>query len=251
MDEAAAALDFERAARVRDKITPAAAAAVAPVRRERDGRRHRRGRGGARGERDGGQPGDDPRRPPRRRPHVLPAAGRSPATLAEGVAAFLPQHYLERPVPPTIIAPEADDAEALAEVLTAAVGAQGADRHQPRRRAARVGDDGDAERRARDPPEARAEGDAGRAAGRAAGCARPAVHGAAHRVLRRVAHDGRGGGRVVRDLRQARDAAPANTGASTSRPKQRGRRLRGDARGADAPHARASSRASIRRRTCW
>jgi len=30
-------------------------------------------------------------------------------TPAEGITAFLPQHYVERPVPPTIIAPEAED----------------------------------------------------------------------------------------------------------------------------------------------
>ena len=37
---------------------------------------------------------------------------------AEVITAFLPQHYVERPVPPIIIAPEAEDADALAEVLT-------------------------------------------------------------------------------------------------------------------------------------
>jgi excinuclease ABC subunit C len=39
-------------------------------------------------------------------------------TPAELINAFLPQHYVERPVPPTIVAPEAEDADALAEVLT-------------------------------------------------------------------------------------------------------------------------------------
>ncbi len=43
-------------------------------------------------------------------------------TPAEGITAFLPQHYVERPVPPTIIAPEAEDADALAEVLTLQAG---------------------------------------------------------------------------------------------------------------------------------
>jgi len=38
---------------------------------------------------------------------------------ADAVPAFLAQHYVERPVPPTIIAPEAGDVDALAEVLTA------------------------------------------------------------------------------------------------------------------------------------
>jgi excinuclease ABC subunit C len=37
---------------------------------------------------------------------------------AEAVGAFLSQHYVERPVPRTIIAPQADDASALAEVLS-------------------------------------------------------------------------------------------------------------------------------------
>jgi excinuclease ABC subunit C len=43
-------------------------------------------------------------------------------TPAELINAFLPQHYVERPVPPTIIAPEAEDADALAEVLTQQAG---------------------------------------------------------------------------------------------------------------------------------
>ncbi len=37
-------------------------------------------------------------------------------------AAFLEQHYVERPVPPTIIAPGAPEHEALAEVLSAQAG---------------------------------------------------------------------------------------------------------------------------------
>ncbi len=37
---------------------------------------------------------------------------------SEAVPAFLAQHYVERPVPPTIIAPDADDVDALAEVLS-------------------------------------------------------------------------------------------------------------------------------------
>jgi excinuclease ABC subunit C len=41
------------------------------------------------------------------------------ARVAEIVSAFLMQHYLERPAPPTIIAPEAADNEVLAEVLSA------------------------------------------------------------------------------------------------------------------------------------
>jgi len=40
------------------------------------------------------------------------------ASIAEIVAAFLMQHYLEQPAPPTIIAPEAADGDLLAEVLS-------------------------------------------------------------------------------------------------------------------------------------
>jgi excinuclease ABC subunit C len=42
--------------------------------------------------------------------------------LAEVVQAFLAQHYLERPVPPTIVAPEAQEREALQEALSAQAG---------------------------------------------------------------------------------------------------------------------------------
>ena len=44
------------------------------------------------------------------------------SSLAEVVDAFLAQHYVERPVPPTIIVPHAHDTGALAEVLTAQSG---------------------------------------------------------------------------------------------------------------------------------
>jgi len=42
--------------------------------------------------------------------------------LAEVVPAFLEQHYVERPVPPTIVVPEAADHAALADVLSAQSG---------------------------------------------------------------------------------------------------------------------------------
>jgi excinuclease ABC subunit C len=42
--------------------------------------------------------------------------------LDEVVPAFLAQHYVERPVPPTIIAPDARDQDALADVLSAQSG---------------------------------------------------------------------------------------------------------------------------------
>jgi excinuclease ABC subunit C len=44
------------------------------------------------------------------------------APIAEVVQAFLAQHYLERPVPPTIVAPVAEDREALEGVLGAQSG---------------------------------------------------------------------------------------------------------------------------------
>src|SRR5437899_12773108 len=44
------------------------------------------------------------------------------SALDEVVPAFLTQHYVERPVPPTIIAPDARDQEAMAEVFSAESG---------------------------------------------------------------------------------------------------------------------------------
>ena len=46
------------------------------------------------------------------------------AALSEVVAAFLVQHYVEQPVPPTIIVSEAGDHAALADVLSAQAGAK-------------------------------------------------------------------------------------------------------------------------------
>ena len=44
------------------------------------------------------------------------------SALGEVVPAFLAQHYVERPVPPTIIAPDAQEHEALVEVLSSQLG---------------------------------------------------------------------------------------------------------------------------------
>ena len=44
------------------------------------------------------------------------------SALGEVVPAFLAQHYVERPVPPTIIAPDAQEQETLAEVLSSQSG---------------------------------------------------------------------------------------------------------------------------------
>ena len=43
------------------------------------------------------------------------------APIATARAPFLEQHYVERPVPPTIIVPDVQDHAALAEVLSAQV----------------------------------------------------------------------------------------------------------------------------------
>ena len=127
--------------------------------------------------------------------------------LAEVVTAFLEQHYVERPVPPTIIVPAADDHAALAEVLSAQSGqrVEIVDNPGGERRVwlamAR------AERGLRDPAEARAEGDAGRPARGAAG-RRSGLPPSAQRIeCFDVSHTmGEASGRVVRDLRPARDA---------------------------------------------
>ena len=236
MEEAAGKLEFERAARIRDKIArmqmlqsrqfveSATAGDIDVV-----GAAIERGlfavnvvmiRGGR-------HVGDKT---------FFPRYADAAAVEGEGeiVPAFLTQHYLERPVPPTIIVPDVEDHAALAEVLTAQsgqkvdiVGNPGGERRVWLTMALR-------ERDVRAAPEARAEGDAGGPAGGVAGSARAAVHRAAHRVLRHLAHDGRGGGGVVRHLRQARDAdvrvSPLQRHARAGR-----RRLRGDARGAVAP----------------
>jgi excinuclease ABC subunit C len=117
MDDASVALEFERAARVRDKITrinqlqsrqfveSATAGDIDVVASVAD-----RGltavnvvmvRGGR-------HVGDRTYFPQH-------ADG---VTIAEVIAAFLAQHYLERPVPPTIIVPDAEETADLAEVLS-------------------------------------------------------------------------------------------------------------------------------------
>ncbi len=118
MDEAASALAFEEAARIRDKITrlnrlqsrqfveSATAGDIDVVGAAAD-----RGFTAVnlvmiRGGRHVGDRSFFPQH----------AEG---ASIAEIVPAFLMQHYLEQPVPPTIIAPEATDSELLAEVLSA------------------------------------------------------------------------------------------------------------------------------------
>jgi len=114
MEAASEAREFERAARLRDKITrltqlqsrqfveSATAGDVDVVAAAAE-------QGLVRGGRHVGDRTFFPR-------HADASA------LDEVVPAFLAQHYVERPVPPTIIAPGADNEEALADVLSAQAG---------------------------------------------------------------------------------------------------------------------------------
>ena len=113
---------------------------------------------------------------------------------SEIVPAFLEQHYVEKPSNRRRSSCRRtcsyQAALGLAEVSLRAIGAQGGNCRQPRRRAPRLDDHGAAERDAGDPAAAGAEGHTGGPAGRIAGSARPAAHGAADRMFRCVAHDG-------------------------------------------------------------
>ena len=124
MEAAAAALEFERAARIRDKIArlqqlqarqfveSATAGDVDVVAAASE-----RGLPAVnvvmvRGGRHVGDRTFFPRH----------ADALDPAALNSIVPAFLEQHYVERPVPPTIVVPDVDDHAALAEVLSAQSG---------------------------------------------------------------------------------------------------------------------------------
>ena len=121
MDASAARLEFEKAARIRDKISrlnqlqsrqfveSATAGDVDVVAAVAEGGLVALNVVMVRGGRHVGDRTFFPRH----------AEGSS---LADVVCAFLEQHYVERPVPPTIIVPEALDTEALAEVLSAQSG---------------------------------------------------------------------------------------------------------------------------------
>jgi excinuclease ABC subunit C len=118
MEQSAAALAFERAARIRDKITrlnqlqskqfveSATAGDVDVVAAVAEGGLVAVNVVMIRG---GRHVGDRTFFPKHAEGHELP----------EVVQAFLAQHYVERPVPPTIVVPGAEDQEALAEVLSA------------------------------------------------------------------------------------------------------------------------------------
>ncbi|MCL4763588.1 MAG: excinuclease ABC subunit UvrC [Burkholderiales bacterium] len=121
MEEAAGALAFERAARIRDKISrlnqlqsrqfveSATAGDVDVVAAVADGGLVAVNVVMIRGGRHVGDRTFFPR-------------GAEGHALAAIVQAFLEQHYVERPVPPTIVVPESDDRAALAEVLSAQCG---------------------------------------------------------------------------------------------------------------------------------
>jgi len=124
MDTASSALEFERAARIRDKIArlqqlqvrqfveSATAGDIDVVAAASE-----RGLPAVnvvmvRGGRHVGDRTFFPRH----------AEALDPEALSTIVPAFLEQHYVERPVPPTIVVPDADDHAALAEVLSAQAG---------------------------------------------------------------------------------------------------------------------------------
>ena len=121
MDEAASRLEFEKAARIRDKISrlnqlqsrqfveSATAGDIDVVAAVAQGGLVALNVVMVRGGRHVGDRTFFPRH----------AEGSS---LADVVCAFLEQHYVERPVPPTIIVPERLDTAALAEVLSAQSG---------------------------------------------------------------------------------------------------------------------------------
>jgi excinuclease ABC subunit C len=121
MDAAAAALQFERAARTRDKIArlqqlqskqfveSATAGDIDVIAAVRESNLFAVNAVMIRGGRHVGDRTFFPR-------HA------DTVEEADVVTAFLAQHYVERPVPPTLIAPQATGADALAEVLTAQSG---------------------------------------------------------------------------------------------------------------------------------
>ena len=121
MDAAAAALQFERAARTRDKIArlqqlqskqfveSATAGDIDVIAAVRESNLFAVNAVMIRGGRHIGDRTFFPR-------HA------DTVEEADVVTAFLAQHYVERPVPPTLIAPQATGADALAEVLTAQSG---------------------------------------------------------------------------------------------------------------------------------
>ncbi|MFO1415624.1 MAG: excinuclease ABC subunit UvrC [Burkholderiales bacterium] len=125
MEAAAAKLEFERAARVRDKIArlqslqsrqfveSATAGDIDVVAAASEGGLYAVNVVMIRGGRHVGDRTFFPK-------HVADAV--DPDALDAVACAFLEQHYVERPVPPTIVVADVADHEALAEVLTAQSG---------------------------------------------------------------------------------------------------------------------------------
>ena len=161
------------------------------------------------------------------------------------------QHYVERPVPPTIIAPDAEDDDALAEVLTAQSRRKVEIVAQSRRRAARV-----ARRwRCRTPTLAIRQKLAQKATQEERLAALQEALGLPSTAQRIECFD------VSHTMGEAAVASCVifdRLAMQTSRvpPLQRHagagrRRLRGDARGAVAALRAHRRRASIRRPTCW
>ena len=249
MDEASGALEFERAARLRDQIGSLKAV------------------GDLAGSLDGGSSTD----------YVAAVTGGGQsavqvffvrngvnlgnkgfhpstpvgASSAEILEAFVAQFYLEHEVPREIVLAEAiGDVDLYEEVLRARAKAPVSIVHRVRGERGEAVAAGDDQRRDR----------ARHAAGEPCGHGRPARGGAraagarrcagAHGVLRHQPHDGRGDGRLVRRVRP-RGPASRRLPALQHRGRHRRRRLRRDAPGADAAlHAAAQGGSASCRRSC-
>ncbi len=123
MQSAADDLEFERAARLRDRIRALSSIAQETQINPRDrggGRRLRPARGG----RPGLRPGVLlPRRPELGQPRLLPPRGSRATTIAEIMAAFLGQFYEDKPIPRLILVSyEPAEAELLREAFTLKAG---------------------------------------------------------------------------------------------------------------------------------
>ena len=271
----AEALQFEQAAELRNQIGSLSRVLHQQSVEDNTGgarprRRHPRGQGRRRPRLR--QPGDGARRPPPRRPAVLPEAGRGrdrggaprrrrakrattpqaepPSPEVRVLEAFIAQHYLEGGLPPLLVVSHAGRQGADRGAGGAAAASRVTVQHQPReqrrawldmcikgaelRLAQLLAEEGSQQARTR------ALVDALDLAGRGPGRL-------PHRVLRRQPHRRRVDAGVVRRLRGAQDAERAVPPLQHRR-HHAGRRLRGDAPGADAP-LRQAGRGGERRAT--